>query len=158
MKRKFNIIDIFVVLIFIAVMAAAVWFFANIGDGYERYVYFTVELRGVMPGYEDYIIREMERQGEVRDAIRNYFLGTVYNVEVRQGTQLTFDQTNQEVRLELVPELNDIFLTIRGHGTQSYREILVEGQLVTIGRSMYIRGNGFANRGFVVELWTEERN
>ena len=149
-KPRFNIIDALVVLAIAAVVAAGAWFFSQAAYEANAYVYFTVEFRNQAEGFEDHI----EIGGEVRDSVRNYFLGHVARIEVLPAHILNFDSTNNVFVLETIPERTDIYLTVRGRGHESISEITVEGHRVTIGREMNIRGRGFVGRGFITELRT----
>jgi len=151
-KPRFNIIDAVVVLILAAIIAFGVWFFGGAMDEHNVYVYFTVEFRNQAQGFEEFI----EIGGEVRDSVRNYFLGYIVNIEVLPAHIINFDFENLEYVLETIPDRNDIYLTIRGRGTASDYAIHVEGHLVTIGREMNIRGRGFVNRGFITMLRTQD--
>jgi len=151
-KPRFNILDAAIVLILAAIIAFGVWYFGSATDEPNVYVYFTVEFRNQGPGVENYI----EIGGEVRDSVRNYFLGHVVSVDVLPAFIINFDFENLEYVMETIPERNDIYITIRGRGAESDNAIHVEGHLVTIGREMNIRGRGFVNRGFITMLRTQE--
>lgn len=153
-KPRFNIVDALVILLLAAAIAAGIWLFTSGGEGPNVYVYFTVEFRNQLHGFEEYV----EKGGEVRDSVRNYFLGHVYDIDVRPAAVITFDSGNRQFVEETIPDRSDIYLTIRGRGTESDAAIHVEGHLVTIGRSMNIRGRGFVNQGFITELRTEPLN
>ena len=155
-KPRFNAVDAAIILLLAAVIAAAVWYFASSADEPNVYVYFTVEFRNQPEGFEQHIIREIG--GEARDSVRNYFLGHVYDVDVRPAHIISFDAISQTYVEGFIPERNDIFVTIRGRGVETNESIHVEGNLVTIGRGMHIRGRGFVNSGFVVALRTTTLN
>jgi len=149
-KPRFNLIDALVILAIAAIVVFGLWYFTSAGQEVNAYVYFTVEFRNQAEGIEDFI----ELGGEVRDSVRNYFLGYIYSIDVRPAHILNFDSTNNIFVQETIPERTDIYLTIRGRGHESMSEITVEGNRVTIGRDMHIRGRGFVNRGFITELRT----
>jgi len=149
-KPRFNIIDAVVLLALAAVVAGGVWYFTSVSVEANVYVDFTVEFRNQPEGIEDFI----EIGGEMRDSVRNYFLGHVVDFNVVPAHILNFDSTTNTFVQEIIPERTDIYLTIRGRGFESDSEITVEGQRVTIGRQMFIRGRGFVNTGFITELRT----
>jgi len=151
-KPRFNIIDAVVVLIIAGVVAFGVWFFGGATEEPNVHVYFTVELRNLEPNFDDFI----ELGGEVRDSIRNYFLGYVYDILVLPAHIITFDVENREYVMETIHDRVDIYLTVRGRGFASDYAIYVEGQLVTIGREMPIRGRGFVGTGFITMLRTQD--
>jgi len=151
-KTRFNIIDLFVVLILLAIMAAGIWFFAGRSADGDDYVYYVVELRQTLPGHA----HEITVGGEIRDSVRNYFLGHVAYVHYYPARMVTFDQVSLTHSYVYVPERYDIFITIRGRGQITPSEIRVEGQPVRIGMEKWLRMYGFAGGGFVVGIDTGE--
>ncbi|MDR2183134.1 MAG: DUF4330 domain-containing protein [Clostridiales bacterium] len=156
-KPRFNIVDGLVILAVIAVIAAAIWFFASAAPGDERYVYFVVEFQGQLPDFEDNITVGYAPEAEVRDSIRLYFLGHAWDVRSRPAEIITFDNTVNEFVLETIPDRYDVFLTIRGVGTEDDTSIQSNGQIVRVGQEMFIRGRGYAGIGFITEIRTTER-
>ncbi|MCL2396823.1 MAG: DUF4330 domain-containing protein [Defluviitaleaceae bacterium] len=152
-KPRFNIIDAVVILAIIAVIAAGIWYFSTARGGDQVGVYFVVEFRGRMPGFEDNIAVG----GEIRDSIRNVLLGRVVYVDVQPATQTTFDNETGVFMLADLPDRYDVYVTIRGNGTENNSEIRSEGELVRIGQEMFLRGRGYAGIGFITHLWTDGR-
>jgi len=156
-KPKFNIIDGLVVLAIIAAIAVAIWFFTSAGFGNERYVYFVVEFQEQMPDFESKIIAGYSPQAEVRDSIRNYFLGHVWDVQSRPAVLITFDNTTNTFVSETIPGRYDVYVTIRGAGTENESAIMSNGQIVRVGQEMFIAGWGYAGHGFITQIWTTAR-
>ena len=152
-KRGFNIVDMAVVAIIITVIAAGIWYFTTATGGEQVDVYFTVELRERMPGFEENIIIG----GEIRDSVRNILLGYVVDIYMRPATLITFDSINNVFLTAYIPDRYDVYITVRGSGTESDSEIRTNGELVRVGQEMFLRGRGFAGIGFITELWTEVR-
>ena len=159
-RPKFNVIDALVILAVIAIIAAAVWFLSSATAGNEKYVFFTVEFAGQMPDAEQRIRAtsgSASPEAEVRDSIRLYLLGHAWDVWSRPAQLITFDNNANEFVLETIPDRYDVFLTIRGIGTEDDRAIMTNGQIVRVGQEMFIRGRGYAGIGFITEIWTEDR-
>jgi hypothetical protein len=154
---KFNIVDGLVILAVIVVIAAAVWFFAGASPGNERYVYFVVEFQEQMPDFMDNITAGNAPGAEVRDSIRNYFLGHVQHYEKRPAVLITFDNTINEFISTTIPDRYDVYVTIRGAGTENESAILTNGHIVRVGQEMFIVGHGFAGIGFITQIWTTAR-
>ena len=154
---KFNIVDVLVILAIIAAIAAAIWFFTGTGFGNERYVYFVVEFQAQMPDFEDNIIAGYAAEAEVRDSIRNLFLGHVWDVWSQPAVLVTFDNTTNTFVNEVIPDRYDVYVTIRGVGTENESAIQSNGQIVRVGQEMFIAGNGYAGIGFITQIWTTVR-
>jgi len=152
-KFKFNIVDILVVIAIVVVIAAGVWYLSTAGAGDDVYTYFVVEFTGRMPGTEN----DIEIGGEIRDSIRNYFLGHVVDVRSQPAELLTFDNTTNRFVRSVLPGRYDVFVTVRGVGTENDSVIQANGQPVRVGQEMFLRGRGYAGIGFITELWTMER-
>ena len=154
---RFNIVDVLVILAIIAVAAAAVWFFTSAGIGHERYVYFVVEFQEQMPDFESRIIAGYAPEAEVRDSIRNLFLGHVWDVHSQPAVLVTFDNTTNTFISETIPDRYDVYVTIRGVGTENESAIMSNGQIVRVGQEMFIVGRGYAGHGFITQIWTRAR-
>lgn len=150
-EARFNIIDAIAILGIAGLIAVGAWFFTNLDTGENVTVYFTVEIREREDGFADLI----EVGDEIRDAVRNYFLGHVHNVEVRPTEIITFDQDNQAFIYSRIPERYDVWLTVRGVGTETASAIATHGQEVRVGQEVFLRGRGYAGLGFIVNLRTE---
>jgi len=156
-KPRFNIVDALVILVAIALIAAAAWFFMSATPGNERYVYFVVEFQGQMPDFEDSIIAGHAPAAEVRDSVRNYFLGHVWDIESQPAQLVTFDNVTNTFVNQIIPNRYDVYVTIRGVGTENASNIFSNGQIVRVGQEMFIQGMGYAGRGFITQIWTTDR-
>jgi len=153
-KTKFNIVDFLIILILLLIVAIGIWYFSNIGDGHAIYTYFIVEITNMDPDFS-----ELVAHGDpIRDAVRNYFLGYVVNVEAVPAVLVTFDAINEQFITQNIPERYDIYITIRGNGSQTASSITTEGHQVRVGQEVFIRGRGYAGSGFLTNLWVENRN
>jgi len=151
--NKFNIVDVVLMLLVAVVIIGGIWFLTRDSGGEARYVYFTVEMRSM----EEHFAEIPEIGGVVRCAIRNHFLGYVYDVRVEPFYIISFNPLEGIFFRDTVPERYDVFITVRGNGTETDLAIHSEGELIRIGREMSIGGRGFAHTGFVVYLRTEPR-
>ena len=158
-KPRFNIIDVLVILAIIAAIAAAIWFFAGAGAGNERYVYFVVEFQEQMPDFEDRIRAQTgyAPNAEVRDSIRNTFLGHAWDVWGQPAVLVTFDNTTNTFVSETIPDRYDVYVLIRGVGTENESAIMSNGHIVRVGQEMFIVGQGYAGIGFITQIWTTAR-
>jgi len=152
-KSKFNIIDFFILVVVAGIIAVAVWFFMPSNDGDEVYVYFTVEIRETMPNFVDSVpIASM-----VRDSVRNYSLGYVWDVNTTPTVFYTLNHQTLEMAPQEVFDRYNTYITIRAEGVLSNSEIGIGQTSVRVGQRMYLRGLGFAGFGFVTDLRWEER-
>jgi len=156
-KPRFNIVDGLVVLAIIAALAAGVWYFTNTGFGDDVYVYFIVEFQEQMPDFASNLRAGETEETEVRDSVRNLFLGHVWDYEVRPAVLTTFDHASNSFVTTNTPDRYDVYVTIRGVGTENESSIQSNGQIVAVGQEMFIAGRGYAGRGFITQIWTTAR-
>jgi hypothetical protein len=152
-RSKFNIIDVLILLVIIIIIAAGIWFFANFARNDGIYVYFTIELRNRESGFADLILPD----DEIRDSVRNYFLGHVVWVDEQPALMVSFDHRTQTYIETIIPDRYDVFVTIRGVGNQSEAYVRTHGHDMRIGQSMFIRGRGYAGVGYIVGLEIHDR-
>jgi len=131
-------------------LAAGAWLFMGRFGGGDDYVYYVVELRRVMPGHADFLTEG----GEIRDSVRNYFLGHITNVRSEPAREVTFDYETLTNSYSYVLDRYDVYITIRGRGVITPSEIRVEGQPVRVGMEKFLRAHSFAGIGVVVGIDT----
>jgi len=152
-KIKFNIVDFLLVIGIIAAIGVGVWYFTSSASGANVDVYFTVEFTQQFEDFADNIVIS----GEIRDSIRNTFLGRVERVEVRPAVTTTFDNLTGTWNRVYIPDRFDVYVTVVGQGNANPSQISVNGEAVRVGQEMFIAGRGFAGIGFITELSTAQR-
>lgn len=151
-KAKFSIIDGLIVVALLGIIAGGIWFFANNRGGEAGYITYVVELAQAHPGYA----QNITIGGEIRDSVRNYFLGHVADVRYEPAVQINFNHYTQEFEQTLVPDRYDIYITIQGPATLGHSEIRVHGQPIRVGMDKFLRMHSFAGIGVVVGIDTGE--
>ena len=152
-RPKFNIFDVFMLFVIVIVVAGGVWFITTRGDGMDTTVQIVVEFTNQPQDFVDSIVFG----GEIRDSIRNFFLGYVMDVRVEPATRVTFNHEISQFVLESIPDRYDIYLTIVGYGTENPSFIRMEGQEKRVGQEVFLRGRGYAGIGFITEISTAPR-
>ena len=152
-KAKFNIIDFLILIAVGGVIALAIWFFMPSEAGDQVYVYFTVEIRETLPDFD----QNVPIRGIVRDSVRNYSLGEVWEVETTPAIIYTLNHQTLEMAAQEVGDRYNTYITIRSAGVISGSEISIGQTSVRVGQRMYLRGLGFAGYGFVTDLYWSGR-
>lgn len=80
------------------------------------------------------------------------YLGTVAEVRTEPFTETIFDRSSSSYKKAEVPHYCDIYLTIEGQGTETEKDITVEGTTVKVGMELNVKGKGYAFKGIVVEV------
>ncbi|MDR2167422.1 MAG: DUF4330 domain-containing protein [Clostridiales bacterium] len=156
-RKKFTIIDIFIVILLLGIIAFGIWFFttARVGEGY--YIYYVVELRQGRAGTVE-AVQQVPLGAEVRDSVRNYALGQLMFMRYEPAVVNLHNSETGEIFESTFPERYDIFLTVRGRGGVTDSQILAQGQPVRIGMDKFLRMRGFAGIGIVVDMRIVDAN
>lgn len=155
-KRRLNVVDIVIVLLLagsVFIVGYVIGIFGGAtSSGEDRMVYFTIEMTYLR---EDFV--ELISVGDsIRDSVRGDVLGVVDSFTVAPTDIATIDRVNAEFIMTIVPERYTVLLTVRGRGTETESRIAVEGNNITVGQMMSIRGKGYAGMGFITTIRTEQ--
>ena len=153
MKKKFNFIDICIVLFVVLAVVFAVKYFSVGGtkqnSGAKQDIYYTVEVKS-MP----YDIKDHIKEGDsVRNSMKGYELGVVSKVDIRKNVEIREDMLDGKFIETSFPDRCDAYITIKAtpeisdNGTAS-----INSEEIKIGKMMYIRSKKYAFSGFVVEM------
>ena len=155
-----NPIDIVAVFGVIAVVVALVWFLGGgeeiIGRNFDRYVYYTVEVR--LSDEELAHIDNIQEGHQLRDTIIGVEIGTVVDVAIEPHMEWLFDSVNQRMVEYEMPGMVRILVTIRANGFYNGRalEIIAPNYEIRIGREVHFRGRGYQAYGFVISVHYEK--
>jgi hypothetical protein len=150
-----NPIDILAVIIVAAVCVFLAWFLLdNENKGFDRYVYYTIEVVRVDEAFDLY--DTINVGDELRCNIFLVDIGTVYSVRFEPHRELVFIREEDNPRFEEreIPNLEKMFLTVKSPAFDNGRalEIMSLGYEVRMGGGMNFRGKGYQGNGFIVEL------
>ena len=148
---KINLLDLILVLIGIAVLAAACFLFAGKGDkaGTVPVVY-TVEIQNKDEAYFSHVI-----PGEtVTDGITGVYVGKIKAFEKKRATILS--QSNDKL-LAVTPEGRyDGYVQIEADASLSYPDLLISDIDIKIGTSIAFRSESLAMHGYIVDIEVDE--
>ncbi|WMI81528.1 DUF4330 domain-containing protein [Anaerotignum sp. MB30-C6] len=147
----FNIVDI--ILILMVIVAGFIGFKLFVGGGQEgttamkTYTY-VVQGREVLNETVDVPIA-----GEkVFNSSTSDYLGVVKEVSSEPYNEIIFSKEIGEYQKLPVEGYSDMLLTIEGNGTETEKDITVEGTTVKVGLELNVKGKGYAFKGIVVEV------
>lgn len=155
MYKKFNLLDMFFVLLIVVGVFAAISMTSGknvaAANG-NKTVYFTVEIVGLPKGFDEKI-----KIGDViKDSTRGYYYGTVDKIEFEPAKALVRDIENQKFLLVPIPEKYTLLLTVKCNGSETDTEILAEGQPIKVGKRLAIKGKGYAGSGYTTVIRVED--
>lgn len=90
--------------------------------------------------------------GNAYNSSTSVYLGTVEDFQTEPYTEIVYDEQEEAFRKVPVEGYSTIYLTIAGQGTETERDITVEGTTVKVGMELNVKGKGYAFKGIVVEV------
>lgn len=157
-RTRFNIIDVFVILLIAALVFGIVYFILiqtgrleNSGD--EKNVVYTLRISGVDEKYIDSI-----KNGSTAENSSTFStLGTIIGVRTEKslfyGNDAVKKGDGYEIRSSEYADRYDVYVTISAKGVIDARGILyINGQRITVGTLLYFRSGNFAADSYVTEF------
>lgn len=90
--------------------------------------------------------------GNAYESSTSAYLGVVTDVKAEPFTETMFNRTTGKYEKVPVDGYSDIYLTIEGNGTETEKDIIVEGTTVKVGMELNVKGKGYAFKGIVMEV------
>lgn len=145
-KGKFNIIDIFAIVLVLVVIAGIVWRFGSsvttAVQSDSEFMY-TVRVEGV----RDYTVKALEKGGKITDKNSTMDLGEIVDVEVSPSF-VTRERADGTIVKSNMPERYNVLVEIRTYGKESDNSyIAADSNELSVGRmteiiSKYVHTSG----------------
>ena len=146
----FNIVDIILILAVIVVGAVGAKMF--LGGGSTDTAAETKTYSYVVMGQE--VLDETADfpvvGGNAYNSSTSAYLGTVKEVATEQFTETVYDKDTSKFHKVPVEGYSNIYVTIEGSETE--KDITVNGTTVKTGMELNVKGKGYAFKGIVVEV------
>lgn len=147
----FNIVDIVLILLIIA--AGAIGFKLFVGGAKEdagatkTYTYVVQGREVLTETTEAPVIGEKAFNSATAE-----YLGVVKEVTSEPYNEIIYSKEIGAYQKLPVEGYSDILLTVEGNGTETEKDITVEGTTVKVGMELNVKGKGYAFQGIVVEV------
>ena len=149
----FNIVDIILILAVIAVAAVGAKMFLGGGSNTETAAE-TKTYSYVVMGQE--VLDETAEfpvvGGNAYNSSTSAYLGTVKEVATEEFTETVYDKETSKFHKIPVEGYSNIYVTIEGPGSETEKDITVNGTTVKTGMELNVKGKGYAFKGVVVEV------
>lgn len=149
----FNIVDIILILAVIVVGAVGAKMFLGGGSGTETAAE-TKTYSYVVMGQE--VLNETADfpvvGGNAYNSSTSAYLGTVTEVATEAFTETIYDKETSKFHKVPAEDYCNIYVTIEGPGTETEKDITVNGTTVKTGMELNVKGKGYAFKGIVVEV------
>jgi hypothetical protein len=154
--KRFNILDICVVLALAAAVVLGILYFGVWrGDRDDVWIYYTLEAEGKLKGFHVIV----ERGDVIKDSLRNYDMGSVHSVRVRESKDWIFNPDTREYIEHFYEHEEVVEVTIRARAaeTEDLVRLSSGGGEIRVGKELTLEGKGYSLHGYVIDFYTESR-
>ena len=149
----FNIVDIILILAVIAVAAVGAKMFLGGGSSTDtaaetKTYSYVVMGQEVLDETADFPVVG----GNAYNSSTSAYLGVVKEVATEEFTETVYDKDTSKFHKVPVEGYSNIYVTIEGPGTETEKDITVNGTTVKTGMELNVKGKGYAFKGIVVEV------
>ena len=151
---RFNIIDFFVILIVLLVIAAMVVYFwpglmERFSSNGEMEITYVLEFRGV----EEAFIANIKSGESVYDASQNFKRGTVKSVAIESYSVLEYDSSSGEAVMKEHPNLKTLIITISVSAIYTEGEgYSINGERIAVGGKYAVRFANFTGTAYCTQV------
>jgi len=153
-KGRFNLVDFFLIIIIVALIAAAVSYFLpgiskRFAGSNDVDVVYSLEIIGV----EDKFVSNISVGDVIYDASNNYAIGTVKAVEQYAYTEYYYNEATGTVDIKEHPDLKNIVVTVSTTAIYTNGEgYSVNGNRLAVGCVYNVRFPQYATTASCIEL------
>ncbi len=156
MKAKFNVIDVVIILLVIAIGAGGYMFLSGRSESAASTKNVKVRYCVELTMKEAYATELFHEGDTVSVGEKEKLPATVVGVEVSNARQSTFDTLSGEYLITEVPGRYDIAIWLESEGTESDGQVSVDGTAVRVGLTELVKGREGAGYGYIIDMSTEE--
>ena len=151
---KFNVTDVFLILIIIIAASVLIYIVAgtnlfNRGD--EVTVQYTIEIPLLRNEFLPEI-NKIARGDKITDSVRGYDIGEIHHYSIDRAMVDSEDSNKGIVRRVPYPDHSRILITVRATARKDDPNYYVNGRLIMKGVMMYFRTQHFTGYGNCVEF------
>ncbi len=153
-KRRWNGMDLFFVLIVVAVIAAVVFVLGNMDKGNKDQsaamvnIEYTVEFKQV----SNFALGKIKEGDTVRDPDNKRNIGTVVSVQSTPFSKIAYNSSEGSVYMAENPDFSDLLITIRAEATHSDKGYYINDARFLVGKPTNIWSRGFAGSGYCISI------
>lgn len=153
-RRLFGIFNIVDVMIILLVIVVGIVGFKLFNGGEEVNPAATKTYTYVVQGQE--VLAETVEAPVIGEKVFNSstaaYLGVVKEIASEPYTEVIYSKEIGEYQQLPTEGYSNLFLTIEGNGTETEKDITVEGTTVKVGMELNVKGKGYAFKGIIVEV------
>lgn len=149
-----NIVDILIIIIVIAIAAVGIRVIRSNSNNSVISSAKTKEIEYVVNSQHQSMeaVEYVKVGDQIWNSVNLQYLGVVTKVEYTKQTVPMFNPSKGVYEEYEVPNKYSINITIKGNGTESDDNIIVEGSNIKIGAQLNVKGRGYVFISFVVDI------
>ena len=151
---KFNVVDFFLLLMILAVIAAVVIYVVpgiseKLTPGKESEIVYSIEFIGVDSAF----LANINVGDPVYDAGNNYVMGEVKSVENYAHTVLVYNEESGAGEMKEQGDLKNVIVTVSATSVYTDAEgYSIGGERIAVGLSYDVRFPQFSGQGYCIEV------
>ena len=148
-KRKFNVFDIVIVIVVIAI-AGGIYAFTHRTKAMEtQLLRYSLELNECPEGFS----QNIKVGDSLIDNVKNYNMGIITSVEARPSIRLGEDKINGNIIESTLEGKETVILVVEANVVEDGADFKVDGgYVVKAGKDVSVKGNGYAGRGYILTI------
>lgn len=160
-KPRFNSIDLIIILVVAAVIAAGIYMLAPKKGGStegaaagNRNVKATIQIELMK---KEAYLTELPKVGDsVTIGVKEKMPAVVTKVESKPAEEISYDLNVGTASWQEIPNMYDIYITMEADAVETQKDIEINGSAIRIGDSDAVRSKGWAGHGFITQLEISE--
>lgn len=159
-KAKFNGMDLFIILVVVAVAASGAYLLFGREGGGNVLSSQNVLVRTVIElDVEDKEFADLIKVGDtVAIGEKEKMMTTVESVDALPAAATGYDIVDGRVIRAEIPDKYDVQITLVGDGVETDKDVQISGTAVRVGQKAVVSSKNFAGEGYIVGLETEAKN
>ena len=150
---RFTALDLILVIVVLAVIGAAIYFFGPFGnnpdDASEKVeLLYTIEIKGVEEEYID----NVQVGDTMIESVNKTVIGTITAIETMPYTDHVLNEEAGVIEEKQYPGLVTMLITVQCEAVSTERAYTVEGYRLAIGKLNYIQLPRFVGSGYGISL------
>lgn len=149
-KRRFNYVDVIIILLVLAVGFAGVKFLSKTSliASEVPQVSFTVEVKNNPPEYKN-LIHEGD---DIKDAIKGGAFGKVTELKAQPNKEYMENKIDGAFVESSHAGREDVYITVTGTPTTFGKNIMFASQEIKVGKQVFIKSKEYVGSGFIVDV------
>lgn len=140
-RRRFNFIDVLIILLVIAIIGVVAYLFLNnkiFSSDEKTEILYTIKIDRVKNELVS-DIKKLEKGQTITDSVRGYDLGKIEKVEITQAMANITNRSNGTISQAEIPDYSQIVITVRADSVEEPYGYDLKGYKIMVGAQVHFR-------------------